>query len=757
MTFGPRSYLKRYGLAIIVTLAAISVTAMTGLRTGAPFLLIIVAVLVSTWYGGRGPGLLAIALAVASALDFLQLPLGSITVDELNDVPRLGLFVLSGLFISLLTAERDRARKTAESHARRQAAIAQLGERALASADARAIVDNAPELLTQILQIDYSYILELQPDGDSLRLVAGYGWPEGTVGNTILSRHTLSQAHYTLLSRTPVIAGDLHTEKRFAPPRFLLDHGVTSGMTVVVLGSEKPFGVLGAFSTRRRNFTQDDIHFLQAIANVLATALQHQQAEDALRQREQAFRALADHSPDIIHRYDRDLRHLYINDTVERVSGVPAKAFIGKTGTEVAVPEPALSEWTAAIRDVFATGLERQIELQVVTPRAQSHLESRLVPEFGKDGQVESVLVVTRDITERKRAEQALWESKELLETMFSSIDLMVAYMDKEFNFIRVNRAYAAADERAPEFYVGKNHFALFPNAENEAIFRHVVETGEPFSVYAKPFEYADHPERGISYWDWTIQPVKDPNGDVTGVVLSLINVSERVNAQEALQGAAEQVRELAREVVLLQEQDRRYVSNVLYNDTAQVMAATLLELQTVCADLPGNLKCTREKLAEASNRLSNTINDVRSLAGDLHPPALETLGLNGAVAGLCHVLARRTGMEIAYTGVELAGLSDTNAIFLYRFIQEALSNSALHASAKRVQVTLRKDSSRVIATVHDDGVGFDPQIAVHGLQGRRGSGLAAMRERLKLLGGHLKIETCPGQGTLLTAEIPFS
>jgi PAS domain S-box-containing protein len=134
----------------------------------------------------------------------------------------------------------------------------------------------------------------------------------------------------------------------------------------------------------------------------------------------------------------------------------------------------------------------------------------------------------------RERTAQ-LAKANELLEKMFSSVDISLAYMDREFNFIRVNRAYAAADEREPDFYVGKNHFTLFPNEENERIFRKVVETGEPYSVYAKPFEYAEHPERGVTYWDWNLQAVKEVDGRVGGVVLSLMNVTERVRAQEAL------------------------------------------------------------------------------------------------------------------------------------------------------------------------------------------------------------------------------
>ncbi len=109
----------------------------------------------------------------------------------------------------------------------------------------------------------------------------------------------------------------------------------------------------------------------------------------------------------------------------------------------------------------------------------------------------------------------------------------MIAYMDRDFNFIRVNQAYAEADERTPEFFIGKNHFGLYPSEENEAIFRHVVEDSEPYFAYEKPFEYAGHPERGVTYWDWSLQPVKEADGTVSGLILILLDVTDRKRAED--------------------------------------------------------------------------------------------------------------------------------------------------------------------------------------------------------------------------------
>src|SRR5690606_18209880 len=98
----------------------------------------------------------------------------------------------------------------------------------------------------------------------------------------------------------------------------------------------------------------------------------------------------------------------------------------------------------------------------------------------------------------------SLRKTNELLENIFSNVHMLIAYMDCDFNFIRVNRRYADADRCDPDFFPGKNHFDLYPNEENEAIFRHVVKTGTPFSTMDKPFVYAEHPERGTTCWDWS-------------------------------------------------------------------------------------------------------------------------------------------------------------------------------------------------------------------------------------------------------------
>jgi len=142
---------------------------------------------------------------------------------------------------------------------------------------------------------------------------------------------------------------------------------------------------------------------------------------------------------------------------------------------------------------------------------------------------------MTQRIEERRRSIEVLAKSQEIFDHFFSVSDIMLAYMDSEFNFIRVNKAYADADERKVDEFPGKNHFTLYPNEENQQIFQSVVDSGKPFSILEKPFFYAANPERGVTYWDWHLFPIKNTEGRVTELLMILNNVTDRHNNQLAL------------------------------------------------------------------------------------------------------------------------------------------------------------------------------------------------------------------------------
>ena len=197
----------------------------------------------------------------------------------------LGITAAAAALFSWLVFTQVRQRVEAlKGSARQQTAVAELGQRALAGTDLSTLMNDTVALVAQALNVQFCKVLELLPDGTALLLRAGVGWKDGSVGSATVGAGTDSQAGYTLLHKEPVIVKDLRTETRFIGPPLLHEHGVVSGMSVIIPGQDQPFGVLGAHTTRRRMFTRDDVHFLQATANVLATALERKRAEEELKQ-----------------------------------------------------------------------------------------------------------------------------------------------------------------------------------------------------------------------------------------------------------------------------------------------------------------------------------------------------------------------------------------------------------------------------------------------------------------------------------------
>ena len=179
---------------------------------------------------------------------------------------------------------RKQAEQLLGTRERQQAVVATLGQVALAGVELDDLMVMLVDRVAVALKVDYCKILQLLPSGEEFLLKAGVGWKEGLVGRATIPTGRDSQAGYTLHSSEPVIVDDLRKESRFAGPALLSDHGVVSGLSVIIPGADGPYGVLGVHSNERRAFSDDDVNFLRATANLLADAVQRRGAEDRLRQ-----------------------------------------------------------------------------------------------------------------------------------------------------------------------------------------------------------------------------------------------------------------------------------------------------------------------------------------------------------------------------------------------------------------------------------------------------------------------------------------
>lgn len=187
------------------------------------------------------------------------------------------------------TTERMRAQEQLKARAQQSSAVADLGLHALQTPDLQPVLQRAAEAAASILGTELAVAMELEPDGTSLRVTAGVGLQEGLVGTArVPVKGTLSGL--VLETREPAVTFDITREKRFRPAELWLTHGAVSGAVVLIPTPEadQPFGTFGVYATTKRAYSEDDIRFLQALANVVATAIARRKTEERLRAVEHA-------------------------------------------------------------------------------------------------------------------------------------------------------------------------------------------------------------------------------------------------------------------------------------------------------------------------------------------------------------------------------------------------------------------------------------------------------------------------------------
>jgi two-component system, NarL family, sensor histidine kinase DevS len=207
--------------------------------------------------------------------------------------------------------------------------------------------------------------------------------------------------------------------------------------------------------------------------------------------------------------------------------------------------------------------------------------------------------------------------------------------------------------------------------------------------------------------------------------------------------------RDSLQRVVTAQEAERRRLARELHDETGQALTSILLGLKTI-EEAGGDT--VGDTVREVSALVRRTLQDVRQLAVDLRPSALDDFGLVPALERLADTFREQTGIALDLEARLPARLPPEVETALYRIVQESLTNVVKHARAERVSIVLTRKEDGVSVVVEDDGLGFDPSQARE-----EGLGLVGMRERVALLGGRFEIESRPGSGTTFAAEVPLT
>jgi diguanylate cyclase (GGDEF)-like protein/PAS domain S-box-containing protein len=325
-------------------------------------------------------------------------------------------------------------------------------------------------------------------------------------------------------------------QQLFPDDHLLVEMGIESYIGSPLFDSQgKPSGILVLLDDKPLADPEHARAILKICAGRAGAELERRRQEQALRLSEEHYHLLAQLAPVGIFRTDAEGHCTYVNNRWCDIAGIDPEQAHGEGWVRAIHPDDRkhiFERWYAAAKNdqPFMEECRMQRPDGVTT-----WVLAQASAERGIDGRLTGYVGSITDITDRKQAEKILRENNEILGRIFDSTHFCVAYLDRDFNFIRVNRAYAKACGNPPEHFPGKNHFHLYPNEENEAIFRRVVQTGEPFTVLAKLFEFPDHPEWGVTYWDWTLHPLKNPNGNVEALLFVLLDVTERKTAEDML------------------------------------------------------------------------------------------------------------------------------------------------------------------------------------------------------------------------------
>ena len=349
---------------------------------------------------------------------------------------------------------------------------------------------------------------------------------------------------------------------------------------------------------------------------------------------------------------------------------------------------------------------------------------------------------------ERELAVARLADSERRLRIAVDNLPEAFIVYDADLRYRFVNQMMLARTGWRPEDFIGKRNEDLFPpefTAQYLPLLERAASTRERQTGDCV-VEYEGHAVHLVL----TFVPLLDETGGLREVLAISYDVTRRKEYEAELARLYEREREnreqleaLSRRLVALQEEERRGIARELHDEVGQLLTGLKLLIQGGGPETRG----------EAERIVSELMQRVRSMSMDLRPALLDDLGLVPALLWHAERWSRQTGVEVSvrHEGLErrLPPEVETAA---YRIAQEALTNIARHADAKQASVVLRGEAERLELVVEDAGRGFEPRRA----SSARGSGLTGMRERALLLGGRLEVDSKPGAGTRVRAELPL-
>jgi PAS domain S-box-containing protein len=473
-------------------------------------------------------------------------------------------------------------------------------------------------------------------------------------------------------------------------------------------------------------------------------------ADEALKKSEEKFSKAFRQSPMALTLTSaKDYRYLDVNETFERLTGWHRDEVIGRTPFDMGIClDP--TERAEFVRQVLAEHAVRDWEVHYHHKDGTEGVGL----SAGELIEIENepcILSAIADITDRKRAEEALREGEDKLRLILDSTAEAIYGIDLEHRCTFCNPAClrTLGYERIDEV-LGKNMHnlihhtradgTLFPIEECQV--HRAARTGEGVHAEDELMWRANGTSFPVEYWSYP----QRKGHEVVGAVVAFIDITERKLAEAALASVSGRLIEA-------QEQERSRIGRELHDDIGQRLALLAMELEELHNDsliLPG----VRSRMGELQKQTSEIAADIQSLSHELHSAKLQYLGIAGAMRGFCREFGEQQRVEVDFQTHDLPDpLSADTSLCFFRVLQESLHNAVKHSGAKHFEVRLWGTSDEIHLTVRDSGEGFDRAAA----KTSQGLGLVSMEERLKLVKGTLSIDSQAKRGTTIHAYVPFN
>lgn len=471
---------------------------------------------------------------------------------------------------------------------------------------------------------------------------------------------------------------------------------------------------------------------------------ERKQIEELLKKSETRLNSILSSIDDLIFVLDREGRFTFFRSPSSMKLYVPPGKFMGEKHSDVMPPH--INNLIVNALNKNKNGEVAEFDYWLKVAGENKCWSAKLSPLFLKSEFLGSVAVI-REITERKGIEKKLRNASNEWRTTFDSTSDLIMLLDKEMNIIKANLATARFLNKPINEILGKNCFQIFHGTDKPCDvcpLEKVEKTKkrEESEVYLS--------ERGI-WLRVSVDPILDDKGNLTGSVNISRDITERKEAEEKLQIYQEHLRALASKLLLVEESERKRIATDIHDNIGQILTFSKIKL--------GALKelATSPSLVRVINEIreltDQAIQYTRSLTFELSPPILYELGFEAAIEWLGEQIIKKQGMQFTFQDDGQPKLMDNETrVFLFQAVRELLLNSAKHSQANTVTVSICKEDNNIRINVEDDGIGFDTSK----IDTVRGFGFFSIRERLNYIGGHLKIKSEPGHGTLITIIAPL-